>query len=145
MAKRIFAYGLMLMIISCQANQSSSVSGNANEPVLVGTNWQWQGSFYNNDTQVKPDIARSYTIRFEPDGLIRVRADCNQVTGHYQIVKHRLVIQLQQSNLAVCPPGTKDSIYTKDLQAVQGYLFDKGDLILELKYDTGGMRFFPTD
>ncbi|MCG6886691.1 MAG: META domain-containing protein [Proteobacteria bacterium] len=133
------------LVTACQPVSSPPETGEESEPRFVGIRWQWQGSYYNNDTRIKPDEPRNYTILFTPNGDVRIKADCNQVGGRYQADNHRLVIELLQTTLAACPSESRDDEFKKDLSAVQRYLFDKGELILELKYDTGGMRFSPAD
>jgi len=132
---------LMVLLSACQVMHSAAERGDAGTPALTGATWHWQGSFYNNDARQEPDTPGNYTLRFDGDGKVRLRADCNRAGGRYRLDGHRLTIEVLQTTLAACPPGSLESAYLKDLGNVNSYLFHQGDLILELKYDSGGMRF----
>jgi hypothetical protein len=48
---------------------------------ITGVVWQWQQTRYNNDQNAEPDNPSRYTIAFQPDGSLRIRADCNRAGG----------------------------------------------------------------
>ena len=73
---------------------------------ILGAEWHWLGTRYNNDTERRPTEPAGYTLRLERDGSVRVRADCNEAGGLYRLEGSRLTIQLTQSTLAACEPGS---------------------------------------
>ena len=122
--------------------QSACVAGGIPEEVdLNGVVWKWQQTRYNNDQQTIPADPSSYTIEFVPDGKLHVRADCNRVGGTYALEGKRLAIELTHSTRAMCPPDSLDEAFKKDLDAAAIYFFKDGFLYLDLKYDTGTMKF----
>lgn len=132
---------LLALLFACQASHGPADRSDAGPPALTGTTWHWQGSFYNNDTRQEPETPGNYTLRLDGDGNVHLRADCNLAGGRYRLDGHRLTIEVLQTTLAACPPGSLEAVYLKDLGNVNSYLFHEGDLILELKYHSGGMRF----
>jgi heat shock protein HslJ len=91
---------------------------------LTGVTWQWTASTGAGSTSptVVPDPSR-YTIRFETDGTIEARADCNTMvacgagslsdayvadlamSAHYRIVDGRLGITLADGSSMSFRPG----------------------------------------
>jgi heat shock protein HslJ len=113
-------------------------------PPLAGRVWVWQVSEHRDGTRVVSPAAERYTLEFEDDGRVRVRADCNRGSGRYTIsADNRLNISAVATTKMGCPPGSKDGEFLRDLASIQGYRLDGGNLVL-LANDTGTMRFAPT-
>jgi heat shock protein HslJ len=122
--------------------QSACIAGGMPErEEITGVVWKWQQSIYNNDQQAIPADASNYTIEFTPDGKLHVRADCNRVGGTYSLEENRLTIELTHSTRAMCPPDSLDAAFKKDLGAAAIYFFKEHSLYLDLKYDSGTMKF----
>ena len=59
-----------------------------------GGAWQWQSTHHaDGSTVVAADPSR-YTVTFQPDGRLMIRADCNTVLGSYTVSGVELTIQL---------------------------------------------------
>ncbi len=110
---------------------------------LSGTVWQWQKTQLSDDTQTTPDDPTRYTLAFLPDGNYQVQADCNRGRGVYQVDGNRLTLGQGMMTLMACPPGSLATPFLKQLNQTSGYLFEQGNLVLELKLDTGAMTFAP--
>jgi uncharacterized lipoprotein YbaY len=110
-------------------------------PSLTNTVWQLQHIQYNNDTLLEASDPEHYTIEFLDDGQLSIRADCNQVLGTYTVDESSLAIALGPTTLAACPPESIDQEYLQALQGAAIYFFEEGDLLIDLKFDTGIMRF----
>jgi len=110
---------------------------------ITGVEWQWQQSLYSNDQKAVPTDRTHYTITFKPDGTLNVRADCNRAGGTYTAKDQSISIQVTHSTMAMCPPDSLDAKFLKDLAAATIYFFREGDLYLDLKYDSGTMKFSP--
>ena len=108
---------------------------------LKGAVWMWEKTQFNDDTTVTVADPNRYLVEFLANGSVAIKADCNQVGGHYTVDGKSLTIQLGPSTLAACPPDSQDTEFLKELTEVTSYLFADGKLILELKLDTGGMTF----
>ncbi len=103
--------------------------------------WNWISTKYNNDTEVKPIIVGRFTIAFKNDKTFSVTTDCNSMGGKYAVDKNAISFTEIFTTEMYCE-GSQDSDFSKMLGEVQSYLFtSKGELILELKLDTGSMIF----
>ena len=108
---------------------------------ILGADWRWLGTRYNNDTESRPADPARYTLRLQPDGTVRIRADCNGAGGVYRLQKSRIGIETTHSTLAACEPDSLERAFLRDLSAASGYFMKDGKLFLDLKYDSGTMEF----
>ncbi|UCH23203.1 MAG: META domain-containing protein [Deltaproteobacteria bacterium] len=108
---------------------------------VTGVVWQWQQTRYNNDQQAAPDDPPRYTIVFQPDGRLNIRADCNRAGGKYTVQDSRLTIEVTHSTRAACPPDSLEQTFLKNLNAAAIYFMREGHLYIDLKYDSGTMKF----
>jgi heat shock protein HslJ len=108
---------------------------------LTGKVWQWTKTIYNDGKTIEVPTPASYTIEFMPDGKVVIKADCNNVLGTYLTEDNSVTITLGPSTMAMCPEGSLDSEYLKQLGEVSQYLIQGETLILNFKLDGGGMTF----
>ena len=118
-----------------------SRSRSAEAAAVIGVDWQWLASRYNNDTEARPADPGRYRLRLDPDGSLRARVDCNQGGGRYRIEGSVIVIEVTHATLAACEPGSLDQTFRRDLSGAAIYFMRQGRLYLDLKYDTGTMEF----
>ncbi|WP_198011379.1 YbaY family lipoprotein [Synechococcus sp. PCC 7335] len=129
--------------VAVQVEQVDSTEVVSEEGTLIGTVWQLQQISYNNDELLETTSPSNYTLEFLEDGQVAIRADCNQVKGRFTTEGSSLSIELGASTLAICPPESIDQRYLQALQGGVIYFFQEGDLFIDIKYDTGTMRFSP--
>ena len=108
---------------------------------ITGTVWKWQQTLYNNDTKAVPQNSANYTFELKTDGKISIRADCNAGGGIYNLKGSQISIEITHTTMAACPPGSLEDKFIKDLNAAAIYFKHEGNLYLDLKYDTGTMKF----
>ena len=108
---------------------------------ITGSVWQWAQTLYNNDREVLPKGPKNYTVEFLDNGVLTVKADCNQKGGIYSIRDKRLSIEITHSTMAACPEGSLEDEFVRGLSGAAIYFIRDGDLYIDLKYDTGTMRF----
>ena len=132
---------LCMGVLSIMLQSTCIAGGVLEEMEITGVVWQWQQTRYNNDQQTIPAEPSHYAVEFMPDGKVHVRADCNRVGGSFSLKGKRLAIDLTRSTRAMCPPDSLDEAFKKDLGAAAMYFFKDGSLYLDLKYDTGTMKF----
>jgi heat shock protein HslJ len=111
------------------------------QPQLIGPRWQWLQSRYNNDTQAVPTKPENYTIQFQEGGEVNIKADCNLKSGTFTEQDKRLSITIIRTTAAACEPGSLEQAFVRDLVASVVYFFRDNDLYIDLKYDTGTMKF----
>ena len=105
------------------------------------TTWRWISTTYNNDTQVKPRTEGKFTLVFKKDGTFSASTDCNGVGGNYTVTGNKISFEKMMSTMMYCD-GSQESDFTKMLGEVSSYHFtSKGELIFDLKYDSGSAIF----
>lgn len=111
-------------------------------PAILDAEWHWFGTRYNNDTESRPANPAHYTIRFQQDGRVGLRVDCNRAGGQYRVEDNRrITIEVKHSTRAACPPDSLERIFLRDLAEASGYFLREGRLFFDLEYDTGTMVF----
>lgn len=110
-------------------------------PRLISSEWKWQQSIYNNDTKAMPPSPGNYTLKLLPDGKVSIRADCNLGGGVYKLEEERISIQITHTTRAACPPESLEQTYIRDLNGAVIYSLKADVLYIDLKYDTGTMKF----
>ena len=111
------------------------------DQVLIDTVWRWQQTLYNNDTKAIPPNPETYTLKLLPDGKVSIRADCNLAGGVYTLKGSEISIEITYTTMAACPPESLDQTYIRDLNAAAIYFVEGDILYIDLKYDTGTMKF----
>jgi heat shock protein HslJ len=134
----IFSLSISLIIVMPVASRCAC---SAEKPSLTDTIWRWQGSLYNNGTESVPTDADRFTLTLQSDGRVNIRADCNRGGGTYMLDEKKLSITITHTTRAACPPGSLEQPYIRDLNDVAGWFIKEGDLYLDIKFDTGAMRF----
>jgi heat shock protein HslJ len=59
----------------------------------------------------------------------------------YSIKDSTLSIEITHSTMAACPEGSLEDQFVRDLTAGVIYFLKDGDLYIDLKYDSGTMKF----
>ena len=136
----------MLLVAACSAlvfANTASAQESTGDSALQSTVWRWVHSTTDDDTLVAPIARERYTVQFGAGGLVRVRADCNQVIGTYRQLGRRLSLQLGPSTLAACPPGSQADVFLQQLGTVVSQVSTDSVLVLNLQQDSGSMVFEP--
>jgi len=104
---------------------------------LTTNPWLWV-SFTDPTQQFELDAPEQYTISFNTDGTVNVKADCNNAGGTYTADDNgSLSIVLGPMTLAACPPDSRSDEFIKNLGFVAGFFFEKGFLYLDMMADGG--------
>ncbi len=120
---------------------SASLPPAAQPSTLVGS-WQWQATQPASGSPLVATDPTRYTITFQADGSLQVRADCNQVLGTYTVSGNSLMVHLGPSTLAACPPDSQADVFTAGLNQVASYALGGATLSLSLA-DGSQMLFSP--
>jgi heat shock protein HslJ len=153
------AIGLVVFLAgACSANETTTKPSlppitpimvpptmtSATEPALGGRVWAWQGTPFAGNERMVPDAPERYTIEFQPDGRVQLRADCNRGGAAYAAgVNRSLTMTPAATTKMGCPPGSKGTEFARQLTEVTSYDFIDGDLVLTLRSNAGAMRFTP--
>ena len=108
---------------------------------LTSKEWTWVSSLYNDGRELRPNKEGDFTLTFKEDGRVDVKTDCNSMGGEYAVEGNQLTFSNMMMTLMFCE-GSKESDFANILENTASYFFTKdGDLILELKYDSGTATF----
>lgn len=101
--------------------------------------WNWVNTVYNDGKLIKPLSDNRFTITFKSDKTFSATTDCNTVGGEYSVNKNQISFSRMVSTLMYCE-NSQENDFTKMLENVTSYFFtSKGELIIELKYDSGSI------
>jgi heat shock protein HslJ len=103
--------------------------------------WDWQRTRYNNGTEARPRESKHYVLRFEPDGHLEARVDCNSAGGNYRFENNRISLELANSTLMSCEPGSFEEVFKQNLVDVGSYFMNGGRLFLDLRKGAATMEF----
>jgi para-nitrobenzyl esterase len=132
-----------LIVAIANACSTRSRSAGASDG-LAETSWQLV-RFEGGDGQVRsPDDRTKYTVRFNADGSVNVRLDCNRGRGTWKVTSPP---QLELGSLALtrvaCPEGSMHDQIARQWTFVRSYLLRAGHLFLSLMADGGIYEFEP--
>ncbi len=142
--KALFLLILLLSLLGA-CGDGGGGTGNDSEPAppLTGIEWRWQQTLSGDGSTLVPADPASYTLTFRDDGKIAARVDCNQAGGTYTLKNGQLKIDITHSTQAMCPPDSLDRDFLRQLDAVAIYFLRNGNLYLDMKMDSGTMKFSP--
>ena len=109
---------------------------------MLDTTWEWQQLTETSPAaqSVVPD-SENYTIVFNQDGIYNAKADCNMLSGGYEVSGSSLTLLPGPSTLAECGPDSSYDQYAGLLGQVDGYEMENDKLILTFGDDAGQMIF----
>lgn len=102
--------------------------------------WRWVFTVTPVARVVCP-VPERYALEFLPDSTARVILDCNRGSGSYHVDGKSFRIGPIASTRMMCPPGTIDTEFAKELDAARGWFMQGDTLMLDLFADSGTMRF----
>jgi heat shock protein HslJ/uncharacterized protein YraI len=109
---------------------------------LVGVTWHWIGLRETMPaSQSMIADSQNYTLTFNEDGTVSIKADCNVALGSYQLSGDQLAITLGPTTLAECGPESSYSQFLSLLEQAVGVGTGYGNLVVSLANDAGEMIF----
>jgi heat shock protein HslJ len=111
-------------------------------PALTGVVWEWV-RFEGGDGSVvtAADPAR-YTLAFQDDGSVDVKADCNTGSGQANVSDSSLDLTVATTEIA-CPPDSQANDFLRYLDEAVTFVIADGMLHLALPADAGIASFRP--
>lgn len=140
------------------ATSTENIEVRDNTPVIIAENpegeanpdvmkldmktWNWISTTYNDGKVIKPNTSDRFKLTFTTNNkTFSVSTDCNGVGGEYTVDKNKIFFDKMMSTLMHCE-GSQESDFSKSLSQVSSYHFtNKGELVFDLKYDSGVMIF----
>ena len=138
---------LAIVLVACNPPTPMPNSGEGtlvtSADQITNTVWEWNGVMIRTPASqsVVPD-PQNYTLTFLDNGLVKVKADCNLVSGTYTMQQDSLVIALGPGTLAYCGDNSLDTEYRQLLaKSSQGAIQPDGQLYIYLIANEGRMSF----
>ncbi len=109
---------------------------------LLGETWQWISLVETMPAaqSVVPD-PENYTLTFNDDSTVSIKADCNVAMGSYEISGDQLNISLGPTTLAECGPESSYNQFLSLLEQAAGVGMGYGNLVITLADEAGQMAF----
>ncbi|MEJ2600414.1 MAG: META domain-containing protein [Anaerolineales bacterium] len=109
---------------------------------LMGETWQWVGLRETAPAaqSLIPD-PENYTLTFNEDGTVSIKADCNVAMGSYQLSGDQLTISMGPTTLAECGPESSYNQFLTLLEQAAGVGMGYGNLVISLANGAGEMYF----
>ncbi len=146
MNKYLWAAVAIVVIIGLYIWLRPEASTPTSQPVqseLVGTSWEWEYALYNDGREVRPDEPGSFVLTFAGDGRFSAKTDCNTMGGAYVADQVGVTFNSIVSTLMFCE-GSQETEFVQLLEGTGGHHFGpEGELILDLKFDSGSAVFRP--
>ncbi len=130
---------VILVVIGLAAVVAVACDGVTNPSELQGVEWRLVSLHRFGSNEVTVDRPERYTLRFEDDGRVRVRADCNVCGGRFELADGRLTISSLFCTRVACPPGSLFNDYVLLLERESDT--DRDPRTLVLRSSEGVLRF----
>ena len=109
---------------------------------LMGVTWEWVSVIDPMGQTTASDPTR-YTLVFNADGTVSVKADCNNGSGTYITDGTNLSLTMGPITAAACPEDTQDQLFLNSLTSAAAYEVVDGELFITLQAESGTMIFRP--
>lgn len=118
----------------------SRVPSNNQTSGLENTVWRWQSARTSNE-EIKVEKPENYEIRFNPNGDLGVKADCNVGGGKYRSKENNLTVSAIVRTQIFCGENSLDNrVFVPGLESARSYRIEGAALVIETEM-SGTMRF----
>jgi heat shock protein HslJ len=125
------------------ARSEAVTAGNgAVQQALQANPWQWD-AFASPAGETDVENPGSYLLTFHEDGTVEIKADCNTAAGTYSIDGIKMSIQVGPVTQPACAAGSRNEEFIRYLGSASVYIYQPGELFINLAGDGGTMRFTP--
>ncbi|MCA9878550.1 MAG: META domain-containing protein [Thermomicrobiales bacterium] len=113
-------------------------------PALAGVTWQWRGiADTTGDLSLESARPERYTVLFQADGALAIRADCNRARARFMTSGSAMEIRVGGVTRMACQPDSLGSVFVAALDHVAHWYLLDGTLFLSLPDVAGLMIFSP--
>lgn len=103
--------------------------------------WKWVKAELSDGKIIEPNKKDEFTLTFNKDGSFSAKTDCNSMGGKYVSTKNTITFKDIFSTKMYCE-GSQENEFSSLLDKTTQYMFtSKGELVLNLKYDSGSVFF----
>ena len=131
---------------STPAESTAAEPEAAPQSELAGTAWKLVKIQSMDDTVALPAEDTAYTITFNADGSAVMQIDCNRGNANWDSPgPKQLTFGPVAATRAMCPPGSIDVQFIKELGFVRSYVLEGGHLHLATMADGSIIEFEPLE
>ncbi len=113
-------------------------------PPLQANGWYWKETQYNSGDVVNAKEPAKFLTTFMSDGEFSATTDCNNGGGSYKTDGGQLTFGPIAATKKACMEENQEADFFNMLGEVQSYFItEDGNLVLQLKFDSGVMLFTP--
>jgi heat shock protein HslJ len=123
----------LLVVLTLAASGGCGSSGGTTPdtvPLQTGVEWQLETLAPPSGPPVLVNDPSLYTVRFNANGTLEARADCNRCGGAYRITGASMTIGPLGCTLAACPVPTLGDQFSAALSTVASYVQTPTELVL---------------
>lgn len=103
--------------------------------------WVWISALYNDGKKVEPKKQGKFTVTFSIDGKVSGTTDCNSFGGSYTVTENRISFGDMFSTKMYCESSQEGDFMNLLRDATSFHFTSRGELILDLKFDSGSVTF----
>jgi heat shock protein HslJ len=104
--------------------------------------WTWIEARFNDGRTVTPAQSGKFTVTFSTDSAFSATTDCNNVRGSYTASQGTISFGESMVSTRKYCADSQEQAFTSLLRQAQRYHFTtKGELVLDLKFDSGSVVF----
>jgi|GEM_PF-2547452 len=129
-----------ILLAACTTSPPVVAERQTDPRLVLNKTWQWEATVTPVE-RIEVPAPERYTVLLEDGGNVQARFDCNNGGGEYRIAAGTLTFGPLFATRMACPEGSLDAPFMRDLQRVESFFVENGQLYLELPYDSGTMRF----
>ncbi|MDO8536756.1 MAG: META domain-containing protein [bacterium] len=124
-----------------EVEQNFEGEADPSKMTLGMTTWNWIKALYNDGREITPKQSGKFTLSFSSNGLFSVTTDCNSMSGSYTADKNNISFGSMASTKMHCE-GSQEAEFASLLTDARNYHFtSRGELVLDLKFDSGSVVF----
>jgi len=103
--------------------------------------WLWQKAIFSDGREVVPKQEGKFAITFTDSEGFSATTDCNSIGGNYSVTRGAITFGTIVSTKMYCE-GSQEAEFARLLTDSARYHFTpKGELVLDLKFDSGSVIF----
>ncbi len=110
---------------------------------LIGREWRWSRFADPVAGNLDVDSPEDYSMTLKEDGTAEVRSDCNSGSGVYSIDGSQITVRITRVTLDTCGENSLTTEFVDNLNTSASYFMQDGNLFVDLRYDSGTMKFSP--
>jgi heat shock protein HslJ len=104
--------------------------------------WRWIETTYNDGRKILPSQSMAFTVDFLGEGQFSATTDCNRIAGSYLLDTDNQIVFSDMISTKMFCADSQESDFAQMLENSSSYHFtSKGELILDLKFDSGSVIF----